>query len=96
MLKPQIPASDGSVDALFQLPLPDLLPPIHAVDILAVIVSQKLKRQLGEASRSKSMRDPSNGMATLQNEIGTGRVRGGGTRVCRATVGHFLSVDVNE
>jgi fatty acid synthase subunit alpha, fungi type len=43
--------------------------PIRAVDILAVIVSQKLKKQLSEVSLSKSIKELSNGKSTLQNEI---------------------------
>lgn len=43
--------------------------PIRAVDILAVIVSQKLKKQLNEIPLSKSIKDLSNGKSTLQNEI---------------------------
>jgi malonyl CoA-acyl carrier protein transacylase len=43
--------------------------PIRAVDILAVIVSQKLKKQLSEVPLSKSIKDLSNGKSTLQNEI---------------------------
>ncbi len=43
--------------------------PIRAVDILAVIVSQKLKKQLSEIPLSKSIKDLSNGKSTLQNEI---------------------------
>ena len=43
--------------------------PIRAVDILAVIVSQKLKKQLSEVPLSKSIKELSNGKSTLQNEI---------------------------
>ncbi|KAI0264369.1 fatty acid synthase [Gloeopeniophorella convolvens] len=43
--------------------------PIRAVDILAAIVSQKLKKQLSEIPLSKSIKDLSNGKSTLQNEI---------------------------
>ena len=43
--------------------------PIRAVDILSVIVSQKLKKQLSEVPLSKSIKDLSNGKSTLQNEI---------------------------
>jgi 3-oxoacyl-ACP reductase-like protein len=43
--------------------------PIRAVDILAVIVSQKLKKQLSEIPLSKSIKDLSNGKSALQNEI---------------------------
>ena len=43
--------------------------PIRALDILAVIVSQKLKKQLSEVSLSKSIKELSNGKSTLQNEI---------------------------
>ena len=43
--------------------------PTRAVDILAVIVSQKLKKQLSEVPLSKSIKELSNGKSTLQNEI---------------------------
>ena len=43
--------------------------PIRAADILASIVSQKLKKQLSEIPMSKSIKDLSNGKSTLQNEI---------------------------
>jgi fatty acid synthase subunit alpha, fungi type len=43
--------------------------PIHAVDILAAIVSQKLKKQFSEIPLSKSIKDLSNGNSTLRNEI---------------------------
>jgi malonyl CoA-acyl carrier protein transacylase len=43
--------------------------PVRAVDILAVIVAQKLKKQLSEIPLSKSIKDLSNGKSTLQNEI---------------------------
>ena len=43
--------------------------PIRAIDILAAIVSQKLKKQLSEIPLSKSIKDLSNGKSTLQNEI---------------------------
>ncbi|KAH9960998.1 hypothetical protein BGW80DRAFT_1360711, partial [Lactifluus volemus] len=43
--------------------------PIRAVDILAAIVSQKLKKQLSEFPLSKSIRNLSNAKLTLQNEI---------------------------
>jgi 3-oxoacyl-ACP reductase-like protein len=43
--------------------------PIRAVDILAVIVSQRLKKQLSEVPLSKSIKELSNGKSTLQNEI---------------------------
>ena len=43
--------------------------PIRAVDILAIIVSQKLKKQLSEILLSKSIKDLSNGKSTLQNQI---------------------------
>jgi fatty acid synthase subunit alpha, fungi type len=49
--------------------------PIRAVDILAVIVSQKLKKQLSEVPLSKSIKELSNGKSTLQNEI-TGDLQG--------------------
>jgi fatty acid synthase subunit alpha, fungi type len=42
---------------------------IRAVDILAAVISQKLKKQLSEIPLSKSIRDLSNGKSTLQNEI---------------------------
>jgi len=41
--------------------------PIRAVDILAIIVSQKLKKQLSEIPLSTSIKDLSNGKSTLQN-----------------------------
>jgi fatty acid synthase subunit alpha, fungi type len=43
--------------------------PIRAVDILAAIVSQKLKKQLNEFPLSEFIEDLSNGKSTLQNEI---------------------------
>ena len=43
--------------------------PIHAVDILAVIDSQKLKKQLSEIPLSKSIKELSNDKSMLQNEI---------------------------
>jgi len=43
--------------------------PIRATDIVAAIVSQKLKKQLSEIPMSKSIKDLSNGKSTLQNEI---------------------------
>jgi fatty acid synthase subunit alpha, fungi type len=43
--------------------------PIRAVDIFAVIVSRKLKKQLSEVPRSKLIKELSNGKSTLQNEI---------------------------
>jgi fatty acid synthase subunit alpha len=43
--------------------------PIKAVDILTVVVAQKLKKQLSEVPLSKSIKDLSNGKSTLQNEI---------------------------
>ncbi|KAI0311286.1 acyl transferase domain-containing protein, partial [Amylostereum chailletii] len=43
--------------------------PIKAVDILAVVVAQKLKKQISEVPLSKSIKDLSNGKSTLQNEI---------------------------
>ncbi|KAH9955776.1 hypothetical protein BC827DRAFT_1158081 [Russula dissimulans] len=39
--------------------------PIHAVDILAAIVSQNLKKQFSEIPLSKSVKDLSNGKSTL-------------------------------
>ena len=43
--------------------------PIRAVKILAVIVSQKLKKQLSGVPLSKSIEELSNSKSTLQNEI---------------------------
>ena len=43
--------------------------PICAVDILAVIVSWKLKTQLSEVSLSKSIKELYNGKSTLQDEF---------------------------
>ena len=43
--------------------------PIRTVDILAVIISQELKKQLTEVPLSKSIKELSNGKSTLQNEI---------------------------
>ncbi|KAI0033531.1 fatty acid synthase [Vararia minispora EC-137] len=43
--------------------------PIKAVEILSVVVAQKLKKQLSEIPLSKSIKDLSNGKSTLQNEI---------------------------
>ncbi|KAH9957127.1 hypothetical protein BC827DRAFT_1157441 [Russula dissimulans] len=45
---------------------------IRAVDVLAAIVSQKLKRQLDEFPLSEFIEDLSNGKPTLQNEYATG------------------------
>jgi 3-oxoacyl-ACP reductase-like protein len=39
--------------------------PIRAVDILAVIISQKMKKQLSEAPPSKSIKELSNGKSIL-------------------------------
>ena len=50
--------------------------PIRAVDILAMIVSQNLKKQLSEVPLSKSIKELSNGKSTLQNEI-MGDLQGG-------------------
>ena len=43
--------------------------PICAVDILVIIVSQKLKKQLSQVPLSKSIKEVFNGKLTLQNEI---------------------------
>ncbi|KAI0067274.1 fatty acid synthase [Artomyces pyxidatus] len=43
--------------------------PLKAVDILAVIVAQKLKKRLEEIPLSKSIKELSSGKSTLQNEI---------------------------
>ncbi|KAI0046589.1 fatty acid synthase [Auriscalpium vulgare] len=43
--------------------------PVRAVDILATIVAQKLKKRLEEIPLSKSIKDLSGGKSTLQNEI---------------------------
>lgn len=43
--------------------------PIKAVDVLLVIVAQKLKKRIDEISPSKSIKDLSGGKSTLQNEI---------------------------
>jgi 3-oxoacyl-ACP reductase-like protein len=43
--------------------------PIHAIEILAVIVSPKLKKQLSEVPPSKSIKELFNGKLTLQNKI---------------------------
>ena len=43
--------------------------PICTVNILAVMVSQKLKKQLSEVPLSKLIKELSNGKSTLQNEI---------------------------
>jgi fatty acid synthase subunit alpha, fungi type len=43
--------------------------PIRTVDILAIIVSQKLKNQLSEIPLFKLIKELSNGKPTLQNEI---------------------------
>ena len=43
--------------------------PIKAIDILLVIVAQKLKKQVDEIPLSKSIKDLVGGKSTLQNEI---------------------------
>ncbi|KAH8822971.1 fatty acid synthase [Flagelloscypha sp. PMI_526] len=43
--------------------------PVKAMDILAVIVAQKLKKKVEEVSMSKSIKDLVGGKSTLQNEI---------------------------
>jgi fatty acid synthase subunit beta len=43
--------------------------PIKAIDILLVIVAQKLKKRVDEISLSKSIKDLVGGKSTLQNEI---------------------------
>ncbi|KAF5382044.1 hypothetical protein D9615_004428 [Tricholomella constricta] len=43
--------------------------PIKAIDILAVIVAQKLKKRVDEVPLSKSIKDLVGGKSTLQNEI---------------------------
>jgi fatty acid synthase subunit alpha, fungi type len=43
--------------------------PIKALDILVVIVAQKLKKKVDEISLSKSIKDLVGGKSTLQNEI---------------------------
>jgi fatty acid synthase subunit alpha len=43
--------------------------PIKALDVLAVIVAQKLKKKLDEVPLSKSIKDLVGGKSTLQNEI---------------------------
>ncbi|THV07258.1 fatty acid synthase [Dendrothele bispora CBS 962.96] len=43
--------------------------PVRAVDILTVIVAQKLKKQANEIVMSKSIKDLVGGKSTLQNEI---------------------------
>jgi fatty acid synthase subunit alpha len=43
--------------------------PIKAIDILLVIVAQKLKKRVDEIPRSKSIKDLVGRKSTLQNEI---------------------------
>ncbi|KAJ7067175.1 fatty acid synthase [Mycena amicta] len=43
--------------------------PVKAIDILSVIVAQKLKKQVNEVPLSKSIKDLVGGKSTLQNEI---------------------------
>ncbi|KAJ7745730.1 fatty acid synthase [Mycena metata] len=43
--------------------------PIKAIDILSVIVAQKLKKQVNEVPLSKSIKELVGGKSTLQNEI---------------------------
>jgi fatty acid synthase subunit alpha, fungi type len=43
--------------------------PIKAIDILLVIVAQKLKKRVDEIPLSKSIKDLVSGKSTLQNEI---------------------------
>ena len=43
--------------------------PIKAIDILLVIVAQKLKKRVDEIPLSKSIKDLVGGKSTLQNEI---------------------------
>ncbi|TFK75163.1 fatty acid synthase [Pluteus cervinus] len=43
--------------------------PVKAVDILSVIVAQKLKKRVDEVPMSKSIKDLVGGKSTLQNEI---------------------------
>ena len=43
--------------------------PIKAIDILAVVVAQKLKKKVEEVPLSKSIKDLVGGKSTLQNEI---------------------------
>uniref|UniRef100_A0A0W0EUQ4 Putative fatty acid synthase n=1 Tax=Moniliophthora roreri TaxID=221103 RepID=A0A0W0EUQ4_MONRR len=43
--------------------------PMKAVDVLAVIVAQKLKKKVDEVAMSKSIKDLVGGKSTLQNEI---------------------------
>ena len=43
--------------------------PIKAIDILLVVVAQKLKKQVDEIPLSKSIKDLVGGKSTLQNEI---------------------------
>ena len=43
--------------------------PTKAIDILLVIVAQKLKKRVDEVPLSKSIKDLASGKSTLQNEI---------------------------
>lgn len=43
--------------------------PLKAIEILSVIVAQKLKKKVDEVPLSKSLKDLSGGKSTLQNEI---------------------------
>lgn len=56
------PASNGPATSIEDVP-------IRAVDILSVVVAQKLKKKVDEVSLSKSIKDLVGGKSTLQNEI---------------------------
>ncbi|KAJ7227399.1 fatty acid synthase [Mycena pura] len=56
------PAPSGPVAAVEDVP-------IKAIDILTVIVAQKLKKRVDEVPLSKSIKDLVGGKSTLQNEI---------------------------
>ncbi|KAF9007571.1 fatty acid synthase [Cyathus striatus] len=56
------PAASGPVASIEDAP-------IKAVDILSVIVAQKLKKKVDEVPLSKSIKDLVGGKSTLQNEI---------------------------
>ena len=57
-----VPAATGAATSIEDAP-------IKAIDILSVIVAQKLKKRVDEVSLAKSIKDLVGGKSTLQNEI---------------------------
>ncbi|KAJ7019830.1 fatty acid synthase [Mycena alexandri] len=62
------PVAAAAAPAPAPLP-PSRTVPIKAIDILSVIVAQKLKKQVNEVPLSKSIKELVGGKSTLQNEI---------------------------